>query len=74
MVENIVGTNRLIDNNYALNNTHRLKTVQNREITSNNLKLNKLQNDILTANKQTTQIAINLVIPKPPTFFSAGGA
>lgn len=46
-----LGTNGLIDNNIALNNTHRLKTVQNREVTSNNLKLNKLQNDILTVRR-----------------------
>lgn len=46
-----LGTNRLIDNNIALNNTHRLKIIQNREVTSNNLKLNKLQNDILTVRR-----------------------
>lgn len=45
------GTNGLIDNYSSMLNTNRFKTVQDREIRSNNIKLNKLQNDILTVRR-----------------------
>ena len=44
-------TNGLINNDSSKINITKFKTVQNREVTSNDIKLNKLQNDILTVRR-----------------------
>tara|TARA_B100000401_G_scaffold420370_1_gene345773 strand:- start:1788 stop:2747 length:960 start_codon:yes stop_codon:yes gene_type:complete len=46
-----LSTNSLIDNNTASINVNKFNVVQKRQISNNNIKLNKLQNDILTVRK-----------------------
>ena len=50
-VEYTFGTNALINNNSTYTSVNKLNTIQNREVTSNNIKLNKIQNDILTVRR-----------------------